>query len=221
MKNSQKGVSLPAMLAIELFGLSRAGKTSTLRSLVSHFQEKGEKCEVIGRAPVDFKNCSDLEEFHHQMILYLEQRVPEAKSRNPDYVLMDRGPYDREIMLKVDCDDGQVGSEFYEAAIQRLFRLQPQVDLPLLFLVDPATSIARIKSQKDEGLEYSYLCAGLNTREGVAGLSRLFDSYIALQAAKTKVVRVYADGNVNDTLDSALKNIASKKVKNDGGVAGI
>lgn len=204
------------MLTIELFGLSRTGKTSTLRNLVSHFQAEGKRCEVIGRAPIDFKACRDLEDFHERMLLFLEQRLPEVQRNKPDYVLMDRGPYDREVMLEVDHRDGQVGSQFYKMATERLLRLQPQIDIPLLFLVEPATSLARIGSQRDEGLDYSHMCVGLNTRDTIEELGRVFDQYTALQRAKNGIVSVYAGGSATDTLQSVLSVIASTKVKNNG-----
>lgn len=204
------------MLTIELFGISRTGKTSTLRNLTSHFEANGERCEVIGRAPIDFKSCRDLEDFHQKMLLYLEQRIPEAQGRNPHYVLMDRGPYDRQVMLEADHRDGKVGDGVYRDVTQRLLGLEPKIDLPLIFLVDPTTSLARIGSQRGEDLDYSHMCVGLNTRDNVAELGRLFDQYSALQRAKKGIVSVYTGGSAEDTLQSALREIASKKVKNGG-----
>ncbi|MEK6909279.1 MAG: hypothetical protein AABX23_04475 [Nanoarchaeota archaeon] len=204
------------MLTIELFGISRTGKTSTLRNLASHFEANGERCEIIGRAPIDFKSCRDLEDFHQKMLLYLEQRIPEAQERKPHYLLMDRGPYDRQVMLEADHQDGKVGDQVYRDATQRLLSLEPKIDIPLIFLVDPTTSLARIGSQRDEGLDYSHMCVGLNTRDNVAELGRLFDQYSALQRAKKGIISVYTGGSATDTLQSALRVIASTKVKNNG-----
>ena len=201
------------MLTIELFGLSRTGKTSTLRSLASTLEGKGERCVVIGRPPIDFKDCGDLEDFHERMLVYLESHIPEAKSTKPNYLLMDRGPYDREIMLEADHADGQVSSPFYGNAIARLLRLQPEIDIPLLFLVEPATSLARVHTQRDEGLDYSHMCVGLNTRDTPIELGGLFDRYTALQRANNGIVGVYAGGSAEDTLQSVLRTIESEKVK--------
>ncbi len=201
------------MLTIELFGLSRTGKTSTLRGLASTLEGKGQRCAVIGRPPIDFKECKDLEDFHERMLRYLETHVPESKGTNPDYLLMDRGPYDREIMLEADHADGQVSTPFYATAMTRLLRLQTEIDIPLLFLVEPATSLARVHMQRDEGLDYSHMCVGLNTRDTPVELGGLFDRYTALQRANNGIVGVYAGGSAEDTLQSALRAIESEKVK--------
>ncbi|MGV8142247.1 MAG: hypothetical protein ACP5NS_01270 [Candidatus Pacearchaeota archaeon] len=201
------------MLTIELFGLSRTGKTSTLRGLASTLEREGQRCAVIGRPPIDFKECSGLEDFHARMLDYLEAHIPEAKDTKPDYLLMDRGPYDREIMLEADHADGQVSGPFYGNAMARLLRLQTEIDIPLLFLVEPATSLARVHTQRDEGLDYSYMCVGLNTRDTPVELGGLFDRYTALQRANSGIVGVYAGGSAEDTLQSVLRTIESEKVK--------
>ncbi|MEK6915545.1 MAG: hypothetical protein AABW89_03325 [Nanoarchaeota archaeon] len=209
------------MLTIEIFGLSRTGKTSTLRNLEAHFGSQGQKCEVITRAPINFKDCSGLEDFHFRMASYFEQRIAEAQAKNPDYVLMDRGPYDREVMLRADNEDGELSASFYQQTSSRLERLQPLVDLPLLFMVEPATSLARIHSQRDEGLDYSYMCAGINTRDNMGELTKLFDRYAQFQIAKPEIIRVNAYGSKEETRILVLEKIASKRVKNDGSLGQI
>lgn len=201
------------MLTVELFGISRTGKTSTLRSLASFFDAMGERCEIIGRPPIDFKSCRGLEDFHEKMLAYLELHIPRAKGTNPVYLFMDRGPYDREVMLDADNADGQVSAEFYRVTKERLLRLQPQIDVPLLFLTDPATSLARVHTQRDEGLDYSHMCQGLNTRDTVGELGQLFDRYAALQGVKNGIVSLYVGGSAEDTLQAAIRAIEAEKVK--------
>lgn len=209
------------MLTIELFGLSRTGKTSTLRSLESHFASNGQRCQVITRAPISFKDCNGLEDFHHKMALYFEQKMAEAQSSNPNYVLMDRGPYDREVMLQADHADEQLSTGFYDQTRNGLLRLQPKVDLPLLFMIDPRTSLERIPGQRDEGLDYSHMCAGLNTRDNVVELTKLFDMYARFYMTKPEIVRVDAYGSPQENLNEVLGKIASKRVKNGGGLGQI
>lgn len=209
------------MLTIELFGLSRTGKTSTLRSLERHFVSSGQRCQVIVRAPISFRDCNGLEDFHVKMASYFEQKMAEVQGSSPDYILMDRGPYDREVMLQADHADGKLSSVSYGQIKGSLLRLQPKVDLPLLFMVDPVTSLARVHSQRDEGLDYSHMCAGLNTRDNVAELTNLFDRYATFQQTKPEIVRVDAYGSLEENLKLVLEKIASKRVKNDRGLGQI
>lgn len=206
------------MLTIELFGLSRTGKTSTLRSLEKHFASIGQSSQVIARAPISFRDCKGLEDFHTKMASYFEQKMAEAQGSTTDYVLMDRGPYDREVMLQADHTDGQLSDRFYDGARARLMTLQPKVDLPLLFMIDPVTSLARVQNQRDEGLDYAHMCAGLNTRDNVAELTNLFDRYTTFQQTKPEIVRVDAYGSPEENVRLVLGKIASKRVKNDGGL---
>lgn len=209
------------MLTIELFGLSRTGKTSTLRSLEKHFVSEGQGCQVIARAPISFRDCNGLDDFHVKMASYFGQKMEEAQRGNPDYVLMDRGPYDRELMLEADHAEGQVSGGSYVRLKDLLLRLQPKVDLPLLFMIDPATSLARVHSQRDEGLDYSHMCAGLNTRDSPSELTKLFQRYATFQQTKPEIVRVDAYGSPGENLNLVLGKIASKRVKNDGGLGKI
>jgi thymidylate kinase len=207
-------------LSVEIFGISRTGKTSTLLGLVSHFEKSGESCEVIARPPIDFKSCASLEDFHDKILSYLETNIPRLKGGKPRYLLMDRGPYDREVMLDADYMDSQIGRGFYVEAKERLARLQTGIDLPLMFLITPETSLARIGTQRDEGLDYSHLCVGLNTRDTLEGLGQLYAKYVAFQKEKPKINEIHVTGNLDGTIHAVLKRIELKKIKNGGNLSG-
>ncbi len=198
------------MLTIELFGVSRTGKTSTLRKLVSRLEQQGETCAIVSRAPLAFKDCKGLEDFHDQMFRYMETSLQEHTATRPNYIVMDRGPYDREIMLEADHADGQVSSGFYRGMIERIESLQQSIDLPLLFMIDPRTSLARIPTQIDEGLAYVQMCEGLNTRDNTNELQRLHDRYSRLQQIKPAISLIDTSGTADNSVESVLREIKLK-----------
>jgi len=83
-----------------------------------------------------------------------------------------------------------------------------------MFLIDPATSIARIESQKSEGLDYSALCVGLNTRDTHEDLQKLLDRYKEFQGSNGKIRRLLITGSLEDTFQSVLAELNLDKHKN-------
>ena len=202
------------MLTVELFGLSRSGKTSALRGLLEEGDQKGYKCSSIGRAPIDFKDCSSVGDFHTRMLDYFESQLDNSGNQESDFLFLDRGPYDREVMLGVDHSAGLIGNRTYETERKRSLILQQVIDLPLLFLVDPEISEQRKRAQRSEGLDYSHLCDGLETNDELEGLRKLFRSYSDFGDRKTGVTKVLTKGNLGTVVDSVGRIIFSEKVKN-------
>ena len=168
------------MEIIEFLGLSRAGKTTQQEAIAHILESEGHRCHKVQRPQLRFKDCTGLEDFHTRLFDIFRRGRDDADQARNDFVIFDRGFYDRLVMLSADYQDNGVSEPFYERMSKEIQKEAQTTRYPFLFRITPETSLARWEEQQAKGMDYSALCAGLDTRDRIEGLQMLQAKYESL-----------------------------------------
>lgn len=162
---------------IEFLGMSRSGKTTQVRMLVEALSASGYSCRVVRRPDESCGESRTPEEWHRFMYEDL-CAAHEAYSRDPtDFLLYDRGFYDRLALLAVDSADGHITGAFRNELTRAIKPRLAHIDFALVFSLHPELSLQRWSRQRAEGLDKSDLCSGLDTRDSLDGLKCMAQIY--------------------------------------------
>ncbi len=97
-----------------------------------------------------------------------------------DYLIYDRGFYDRLALSTADYERGSLEEPFKNEFVGNLEGKLATVDVPLLLLVDPETSLARKEIQIREGL-HEYFTTNIPLPKDIGWLQHLYDVYSSLK----------------------------------------
>jgi thymidylate kinase len=166
---------------IEFLGMSRSGKTTQVQLLASVLKDAGYSCTVVGSLTKSFQESETLEQWHILMYEYL-CAAQEAHFRDStDYLIYDRGFYDRLALLIADYAGGHVSETFRDELAGAIIPRLNHVDFAFVFLLSPELSLARWSRQRAEGLDRSSLDSGLDTRDNLEGLKYMAQVYRVLR----------------------------------------
>lgn len=166
------------MKCVELLGMSRAGKTTQIQEVAKAMQNAGFSMAVVGRPHVEFKTFSSATEFHHHYLRYLAKAIEHNSGK--DFVVLDRGFYDRMVLARFDYENGALSSEGYRGVEASIQEHTPRVDVGLLLMLSPEESLRRFVEQKRKGLDFSYLNEGMIDCDQLAALRALHTRYQSL-----------------------------------------
>jgi thymidylate kinase len=166
------------MACLELLGMSRAGKTTQKGYLLKALQQEGYGVVTLERPKIPFSEFGSVHDFHSYLIDFFDEEI-EANLK-ADFIILDRGLYDRQVLLDFDHGIGAISEGEYHQLRQRLESVLPRVDKGLVFMLSPEESLRRWESQKTQGLDYSYLNNGLDSGDDMVGLSNLHRRYASL-----------------------------------------
>lgn len=166
------------MQCIEFLGMSRAGKTTQKNFLYERLSNEGARVTSLGRPNISFSDFGSVAEFHWFMIEHFEEGI--KSNQDSDFVILDRGFYDRQVLLDFDYANAVLSDSDYGSIKQLLSQRRGFVDRGFIFLVSPGESLKRWSAQRSEGLDYSHLNEGLDSGDNFKGLNWLYGSYSAL-----------------------------------------
>jgi len=193
------------MTIIEFFGMPRTGKTSQISALRGYFEKNDISFLICGRPRIRFKDTGSLEEFHNLIYAHLLNHFGIYSRKKPDFLVYDRGFYDRLFLLRMDYEDRRVSKQFMRTLVKNLTACLPLVDIPLMLLIEAKDSIERLQSQRDEGLDYSLFNEGLDFRENtLEGLDEYHKGYKSLSAEFEKI-RVIDSGESKEKVFTKIR----------------
>jgi len=166
------------MVCIELLGMSRAGKTTQKNSLLEKLSQDGVSVVTLERPKIPFSEFESTYHFHDFLINYFNENTELNKDK--DFIILDRGLHDRQVLLYFDYKNSSISHDEYSALSKKLKESKSYVDKGFVFMVSPEESIKRWEAQKKQGLDYSYLNEGLNTGDDLICLQGFHQSYSAL-----------------------------------------
>jgi thymidylate kinase len=181
---------------IEFLGVSRSGKTTQVQLLASALKDAGYSCTVVRRPANSLQESETLEQWHILVYQYL-CAAQEAYFREPtDYLIYDRGFYDRLALLIADYADGHVSETFRDKLVGAIIPRLDHIDFAFVFLLSPELSLARWSRQRAEGLDKSSLNSGLDTRDNLEGLKYMAGVYRVLRTEYTGPKWHEIDGSI-------------------------
>jgi len=192
------------MICLELLGMSRAGKTTQRKLLQERLALEGFKATTLERPKIPFSEFNSLVDFHDFLIDFFRRGISSCDGQ--DFVILDRGLYDRQILLDFDYDNSSLSPEEYSrlrAKIQNNLRL---IKKGYVFMVSPEESLKRWIAQREAGLDYSSLNLGLNSGDTLDGLSRLYRGYLAL-LKDTKLQQISGIDSKETCTESLIRGI--------------
>src|SRR3989338_6783651 len=99
------------MKVIELFGMSRAGKTTQIRALSDRLRKIGLNFTSF-KPKTTFRESGGLERFHIQMYRDMQTAYRLGLTTGLDFLIFDRGFNDRLVLLTRDLEDQRVSAVF-------------------------------------------------------------------------------------------------------------
>jgi hypothetical protein len=195
------------MPVIELFGMSRAGKTTQINLLKDYLEKEGASHIVCGRLPKKFSEVGSLERFHEESIDHILRSYETYLGSQKDYLIIDRGPYDREVMIDYDIHLNRLQPGFKDSMIAKITEGQGFVDKALLMLITPEESVRRWEGQAARGLDNSGMNSGLDPDEGIESLTYLKNSYISFGLRREGVTMVDCIADIDTIHNIILKNL--------------
>lgn len=181
------------MTLIELLGISRAGKTTQIEFLAKSFEKQGKSYSIFKRPNIPFKHLGNLERFH---LFFYEQicgAYDDYIANGVDFLIFDRGFYDRLVMLEADYDSYEINEDFRNNLSDRFIEKLPLVDYPLMLMVNSKNSLKRWKQQKQSGLDNSKLNDGLNSMDDLGNLKYLSKLYLGLNRRYPQIREINAN----------------------------
>lgn len=165
------------MKVIEFFGMPRSGKTTQVRMLIEEFKQKEVNYKIFPKKRITVKNLEEL-----NMMLYesLTAYYEKTKTKNTDYLVYDRGFYDRLALSTADYQRGKVSERFKESLTEKLEEKLEKVDFPILCLIDPKTSLERRKKQGRKRIS-NYIITDTILPKDFNWLQQLFEVYINIK----------------------------------------
>lgn len=201
------------MTVIEFFGMTRAGKTTHLRNLETYLDAVGKSYLVSARPNIKFEDTAGLEHFHE---LYLESILKAHEiyeHSNYDFLIYDRGPHDRRVLLELDYNEGNVSSQILEKLDEKLEQASKTVNKGLLFLVSPEESIRRLPKQQLEGLDNSHLNIGLPTFDaGITRMECVYKKYSELSLDNPKIQIIDGACSKEETFSKVLNALSNYSI---------
>ena len=167
-----------SMVCIELLGMSRAGKTTQKNSLLEKLNQDGVSAVTLERPKIPFSEFKSTYHFHDFLINYFNENIESNKDK--DFIILDRGLYDRQVLLDFDYKDSAISHDEYSILSKKLTEAKVHVDKGYVFMVSPEESIRRWEDQRAQGLDYSHLNKGLNAGDDLTGLQNFHQGYSAL-----------------------------------------
>lgn len=153
------------MTVVEFLGMSRAGKTTQISRLREYLREKNIKFLISGRPQIRFKDVNSLEDFHEMMYNHLLNHYKLYQEHKCDFLIYDRGFYDRMFLLQLDYKDKRVSEIFKEGLIRDISTGLNLIDIPIMLLIEERVSLERWQQQIREGLDNLMLSEGLDLRD--------------------------------------------------------
>ena len=198
------------MACIEIFGMSRSGKTTQINALVDTLNREELSSVVVGRPMVPFKEFSSVPSFHRHYLNHLVDAI--EANRDKDFVILDRGVYDRAVLLDFDLENGSISAREYRKLRRELEQNIPKVDTGFLFMVSPEESLRRYVSQRAKGLDFSYLNTGLISGDEPKNLETLYQMYQELEGLpKIKTIDALRDvTDISQEIASCILNHAER-----------
>jgi len=186
------------MKVVEFFGISRAGKTTQIRDLAA-FLGENYSVSVFERPNINFRDMRGMDEFHNVLLDSMINAYEGALSRGDDFLLYDRGFYDRRVMVAKDQSEGLISDSLKGDLGEKVELYMAEVTHPFLFIIPPSVSIDRMSAQRREGLDNSRLTNGLKTRDSYEGIAELIDDYRSLRKDYPKIVQVGNGHSIEET----------------------
>lgn len=195
-------------MILELLGMSRAGKTTQKQLLKKELDSEGSDVSMIERPKIPFSKFNSLYHFHNYLVNYFGREL--EKNQDRDFVIVDRGAHDRQVLLELDYQDGNLSRREYGALSSDLRRISAKTNLGFLLMVSPEESISRWESQKEKGLDFSHLNKGLPSWDNYRDLKRLHDAYLPL-VDNSKIRYVNGKDSVETNLHKILGEIRNAR----------
>jgi len=192
------------MICLELLGMSRAGKTTQKNRLLERLSQKSMSVVTLERPKIAFSEFESLFLFHDFLIKYFNDGI--KLNRYKDFIILDRGLYDRQVLLDFDYCSSTISPREYAILKQKLTEAMGQVDNGFVFMIPPEESIRRWGMQRKQGLDYSHLNNGLCTGDDLEGLRMLYQMY-SLILEGPKLERIEGFNSREENLGNILKKI--------------
>ncbi len=164
------------MKVIEFFGIPRAGKTTQRKKLVQRLQEEGLKYRIFRKPRKLLEKTRNLEELNFVYFEAMVQFYERGKQKEVDYLIFDRGLYDRIALITADYKRGEISSSFRTKLISQLESKIEQITHPFLFLVTPEISLQRKKEQRKCG-QRGYSITHIPLPKDKGWLEHMFSTY--------------------------------------------
>ena len=116
-----------------------------------------------------------------------------------DFLVYDRGFYDRIALLSADAGNGRVDLEYARNMILHLNGKRGAVDVPLMFIVSPKISLDRWDGQRKKGMDSTAMNLGLNTMDDLQGLNYLEAIYLDIGKHNPQVVKINGEVPIEET----------------------
>jgi thymidylate kinase len=166
------------MKCIELFGMSRAGKTTQMNTLAKSAESQGLQMAAIGRPKIPFSSFPSPAHFHNYYLGYMVRML--EQNADKDFIVLDRGFYDRVVLAGFDQERGLITAEEHAHIRGEIDKHLPRIDTGFLLLLTPEESLRRFDSQRKHGLDFSYLNVGMVNCDEPGNLAILYQKYSAL-----------------------------------------
>lgn len=185
-------------MILEFLGLSRSGKSTQRNLLAGYLTSQHIPHKVLERPNVSFRQAGTAENFHRILFQHFSEGLSYGLANPQEIVVLDRGFYDRSVLLQEDLASGSVSRDFAESLQAQILPNLGGIDHGFLFMVEPVVSLSRWDSQREEGLDSAHLNQGLTDLDTVEGLNRLHGAYTRLHEQYPHLVRI--DGSQNRKL---------------------
>lgn len=184
------------MYTIEFLGLSRAGKTSQIKLLEDVLNTKSTRYACFRRPHISLEKMGTVEKFHETMLEKMCEIYNSSTSKNLDFLIYDRGFYDRIALLNIDLRTNAISETFYNNFLPKLYANTEKIDRTFIFFINPEGSLNRWPAQKKEMLDTTRLNKGLQTCDDLAGLKLLNKIYLDL-LKEIKCENCIIDGQID------------------------
>lgn len=168
------------MITLEFLGMSRTGKTSQSRAISKWLESLDKKVILVDRTAIGELSGNNLKEMHTFIVKRLIDIYEKCYNR-ADFLIYDRGFYDRQAMLSWDFQNKRIQDEFMIRMMQILSEKTKLVDKAFLFMVNPENSLKRIKYQRREELDYSHLSKEVIQDDEIGTIRQLQEVYNQLK----------------------------------------
>lgn len=195
-------------MIVEFFGMSRAGKSTQKSLLLQNLEKNGLKSVVFQRPNKTFREFGSLEAFNQYMVDEMSRAHDAYIGERADFLVYDRGFYDRIALLSADCGRGRVDQEYTERMIKQLNERKKVVNFPILFLVSPEISLERWSAQKRMNMDSTPMNLGLNTMDDLQGLRYLEGIYREIKKDNPKVIEIEGEKGIAETSQNIFSVLA-------------
>lgn len=136
---------------VELSGLPRTGKTTSLEKIYNFFKKgsfkivKSEEPAYLIKKSLSLDEIASLSrsQFNDMTLEFSRKALDDAMNLNPDIILMDRGIIDNYFWYRLLFDDKEILNDLYNKKINGLVSDMNKVDLLFVLTVEPKIAIIR------------------------------------------------------------------------------